>query len=575
MGQVQRTAFVLIAAVLSACAQTRLQTPVVIQRKSTPTAAPGQLVFPDSANIDCVAANYATCHPSILQNNDSSGDLTLTNVTGSNTRLFFGSGGSVAGSDQFALWRGGVKRAELLPGGAFGSGRVQLGNTAGTFFTGFIADPAMATSAIYQLPGADGSSGDCLSTNGAATLSWVSCSGGGSTPPFVDTTNIIKGSVDATKLLRFEVDGFTTATTRTLTPQNASYTLAGIDLAQTFSAAQTYSSNILASGTPEIGSTATPFNRTYANELWTNHNRVCNSSGAFAQCYLWEFPATNVMTMYNSSVALVEQFDCSASPCLKIIAEDVRPYANNTYSLGTTTFKFKDAVLAGTVRADSGFNVGTSSVISSGRVIQNITGIANPAQLDIYTTTADLLTLGVNGATVAYFDTSGNYQPAVNNTYTNGTSARRWSTGYFTNINISGTCTGCPSGTVTSVTGTSPISSSGGTTPAISCSTCVTTAGGQSISGTTTLSTASISSALTGTFSMSGTQTVSGSMTIKSTSTAGNFYNRVVSDPSVVLSCSGVTDGWTAIVHDGTGGAPYWVVCDNTGTRYKVALTAY
>lgn len=56
------------------------------------------------------------------------------------------------------------------------------------------------------------------------------------------------------------------------------------------------------------------------------------------------------------------------------------------------------------------------------------------------------------------------------------------------------TCTTC----VTNVTGTSPISSSGGTTPAISCSTCVTTAGGQSIAGTTTLSTLSLSTTLTG-----------------------------------------------------------------------------
>lgn len=36
--------------------------------------------------------------------------------------------------------------------------------------------------------------------------------------PFADDTAIIKGSADATKLLRFEVDGFTTGTTRVLTP---------------------------------------------------------------------------------------------------------------------------------------------------------------------------------------------------------------------------------------------------------------------------------------------------------------------------------------------------------------------
>lgn len=58
--------------------------------------------------------------------------------------------------------------------------------------------------------------------------------------PFSDASAIIKGSVDATKLLRFEVDGFTTATTRVMTPPNADATLAGINLAQTWTATQTF-----------------------------------------------------------------------------------------------------------------------------------------------------------------------------------------------------------------------------------------------------------------------------------------------------------------------------------------------
>lgn len=63
---------------------------------------------------------------------------------------------------------------------------------------------------------------------------------GGSSPPFIDTTNIVKGSADATKLLRFEVDGFTTGTTRTLTPQNANYTIAGTDITNLFTQNQQF-----------------------------------------------------------------------------------------------------------------------------------------------------------------------------------------------------------------------------------------------------------------------------------------------------------------------------------------------
>lgn len=67
---------------------------------------------------------------------------------------------------------------------------------------------------------------------------WGPISGGGSSPPFVDTTALVMGSADPTKLLRFEVDGFTAATTRVLTPQNSDYTIAGINIEQTFTANQ-------------------------------------------------------------------------------------------------------------------------------------------------------------------------------------------------------------------------------------------------------------------------------------------------------------------------------------------------
>ena len=60
--------------------------------------------------------------------------------------------------------------------------------------------------------------------------------------PFDDSTALVKGSADATKLLRFEVDGFTTGTTRVLTPPDADGTIAVLGLAQTWSAQQTLTS---------------------------------------------------------------------------------------------------------------------------------------------------------------------------------------------------------------------------------------------------------------------------------------------------------------------------------------------
>ena len=49
--------------------------------------------------------------------------------------------------------------------------------------------------------------------------------GGGAALPVIDTTSIAKGSADDTKQVRFEVDGFTTGTTRVITPLDKDYTL--------------------------------------------------------------------------------------------------------------------------------------------------------------------------------------------------------------------------------------------------------------------------------------------------------------------------------------------------------------
>lgn len=55
---------------------------------------------------------------------------------------------------------------------------------------------------------------------------------------FTDTNAVVKGSVDATKKLRFEVDGFSTGQTRVATPPDANFIMAGTDLQQAFTKPQ-------------------------------------------------------------------------------------------------------------------------------------------------------------------------------------------------------------------------------------------------------------------------------------------------------------------------------------------------
>jgi len=69
--------------------------------------------------------------------------------------------------------------------------------------------------------------------NASASAAAASAAVAASAAAFVDTNPVVKGSADATKQVRFEVDGLTTATTRVLTVPDADMTLVGADTAQT------------------------------------------------------------------------------------------------------------------------------------------------------------------------------------------------------------------------------------------------------------------------------------------------------------------------------------------------------
>ena len=85
-----------------------------------------------------------------------------------------------------------------------------------------------ATAADREQPASDRTS----ATNSAAAAA-ASAAVAASAAAFVDTNPVVKGSVDATKQVRFEVDGLTTATTRVLTVPDADLTLVGAATTQT------------------------------------------------------------------------------------------------------------------------------------------------------------------------------------------------------------------------------------------------------------------------------------------------------------------------------------------------------
>lgn len=97
------------------------------------------------------------------------------------------------------------------------------------------APSSPATGDVYLDDGTNTGSGNAgwRRYNGSAWEDVSAGAGGGSTLPVVDTTGIAKGSVDATKIVRLEVDGLTTGTTRVMTVPDADITLIGKDSTDT------------------------------------------------------------------------------------------------------------------------------------------------------------------------------------------------------------------------------------------------------------------------------------------------------------------------------------------------------
>lgn len=249
-----------------------------------------------------------------------------------------------------------TNRVVIIPtadGTATGELRLRERQANGTNYVGLKAPPVITANKVWELPVADGALGDCLQTNGTAQLLFLSCSGG---LPVIDTTSLVKGSADDTKLLRFEVDGFTTATTRILTPPDADITIAGINLAQTWTSIQTHDADIFmattrkiapsSTGNANLGSTALHF-----GSAWVNNANIYTD-------------------LFLDSAARV--------------SGDLIPSADVTYRLGNSTTRWhssyiRDAffLLSASPQATGAANLGSSSLRWASQWVNNVNLYSN------------------------------------------------------------------------------------------------------------------------------------------------------------------------------------------------------
>lgn len=355
------------------------------------------------------------------------------------------------------------------------------------------------------------------------------CGGGGL--PVPDTDSIVRGSADGTKLLRFEVDGFTTGTTRILTPQNASYTLAGTDLAQTFTDAQTFNGTVNLNNGFSIGgsgilnSSRLLSNVAYVNQNWLPYDTTMNlgsSSLPWNSLYLDS-------TLYMNAVAVVDssrngyfaqgQFSGAVTMTTAQMSGNLTPLGGSP-TIGTSVLPFT-AAYAYDIVAVSNLWVGGSTILNSSRIMNNVAYV-NQNWLP-YDTSMNLGSSSLPWNSL-YLDSS---------LYMNAVAVIDSSrNGYFAQGQFTGSVT-MPSATM-----------SGNMIPSLG--------GGGSI-GTGAVPYGSVyADNITANSSLTATGGITTGASSNSTIFVGtgNFYMRTFSGGDA--NCTGVTDGWVGIRTDTT-----------------------
>lgn len=217
-----------------------------------------------------------------------------------------------------------------------------------------------------------------LVTLGTMTVTDATCTGtctgfgGGSSLPVIDTTSIVKGNVTASKQARFDVETLVSAgTTRSLTVQNASYVIAGTNIAQTISGVNTFTSNILASGTPNIGSTTNPFSSTFATAVFGETLKIATPGSIFAGASTFQQGTTEILTLLDTAGNIMQRWD-KTIPKNSSLDADFVPFTNNTWTLGRGSPENRwkklwvvDVDVSGTCTGCSGGGGGANTALSN------------------------------------------------------------------------------------------------------------------------------------------------------------------------------------------------------------------
>ncbi len=156
------------------------------------------------------------------------------------------------------------------------------------------------------------------------------------TIPFSDATPLVKNAFDGTKQAIFSAALISTGTTRTYTLPDADVTLAGINLAQTWTAVQTHSASVVmganllavSDATWNLGSTTAAFANIYGQTIWIGDGSAVNR-------WKWYKTATNVFALADQLGAQIMAITGTAATASMVLAGHFYPPSPNTRNIGT------------------------------------------------------------------------------------------------------------------------------------------------------------------------------------------------------------------------------------------------
>lgn len=298
-----------------------------------------------------------------------------------------------------------------------------------------------------------------------------------------------------------------TATTAITLRDLSGATFAVQNYTNTFSAVQTFAAAVTVSGVQNNATASSPWNDFYANRVFSESYRIANPGSVFATSWNLKYVGTNAVEFVDTVGTSRFKIDPSAGVAGTVtVTGDLLPGPSvGGFVVGTAANPWAQMVA-------NEFSIGTAyGIVLAGDGYFN-----------------DLITGGAIFGSVRV-DASGN--------------------GFFNNVTVSGTCTGCGGGGgVSSLSASSPIAVSASTGAVnITCSTCVVSGSSPSFASVTMSAT------------LSGFTQMSGDMG------SGNVIMRTLA--GAPGGCGSVASGWFA--YDTTNHKFY--VCDG-GTPYFITL---